>query len=174
MVFDNLETHVDKTDMSRTRQANRKLPDNVDNEFSKAAWDRTLRLAKEQEAAGNIHGRQARIINTFRAKGPSPGANTANPNERARTWAGGPQRVGRHRTPASNLVMGSEFGSSGRYRQFGPPNPNGWWFFKGIPSNNAKPWSGAKLPHVWVLENKPRDVAIIKWGSVASTPAWRL
>lgn len=88
-----------------TLAALRKLPKDASNELRKASLDIARSVAEKAKVAGGREGRQAAAVaKTVRAQ-----------RDRVPVVvAGGTKRIGRHRTPAFNLLFASEFGQNRR------------------------------------------------------------
>lgn len=144
-----------------TLAAFRALPKEATAELRKAALDISRGLAAQVAAAGRARGGQAALVaTTVKAKFDRVPAMTV----------GGPARVGRHGTPAVNLLIGSEFGHGGHggrgrgsrdYAPHGMPrrrSPEGIWIFPTIKAgaaDSAERWHEAATAIVEAFSRTP-------------------
>lgn len=134
MAKQTLTVRVSIAGLHGTLDAFRELPRNASQELREASLEIAQDLAGDIRAAALTEGRQAAALaSTVKATRDRVPAVTA----------GGTGGVGRHRTPAWQLLFGAEFGANGRYgwfsaaryraatnRQFKPhAGTEGYWFF---------------------------------------------
>lgn len=120
----------------------RKLPKDASDELRKASLELSRSVAEKAKAAGQREGRQAAAVaKTVKAQRDRVPA----------VVAGGTRRLGRHKTPAFNLLFGSEFGQNRRTgwyaarrysgstgRQYRPhQGRQGIWFFPTVEAEQA-------------------------------------
>lgn len=136
----------------------RELPNDARKELAEANEKVSGELALRLKAAGLAQGRQARLVaSTVRAKR----------GQRPSVEAGGNEPLGRHHTPAGRLLIGSEFGHSGKGGKgkgsrdfaphgFRPRKSSGYWWYPTLERENPK------ILEVW---QGVADEIVRKWGS---------
>lgn len=116
------DIEIDQRELRGAMAANDKLAPDTDRHLEANTATVARDVSGAQRTAAAQTGRQARLMHP-KAGGPGDGFQSS-------VEAGGEEPVGSRHTPSGNLVYGSEYGSTGKFRQFGRFRKGGRWFNK--------------------------------------------